>query len=75
MKILSLGKLQTNKEENKFGDKGCKGLSRGVWPKMELVFLSFKFFTKIGMKWGRREWHTYRKHSGIVYRIFPSVLK
>ena len=50
LKKLFLGKWTNQKGCNVFGEKGCKGLSKGSWPNLEWLSLSKKNKTEAGIK-------------------------
>ena len=59
-------KLNTiNLGGNVFEAKGCKGLSRGFWPKMHYLYLGRTNITKMETKYGRKAWHTFPRLNGM----------
>ena len=47
--------MKKNLVDNKIGQKGCKGLSRGNWPSLTEIDLGINKLTKVGTSWRRRE--------------------
>ena len=62
--------ISCNLGGNQVGEKGSKGLSRGEWTLLKVIYLSTNVLTKTGIRWGKRELPTSPRPGGGGSREF-----